>query len=574
MKRESIKNKKIILYGDERYIRDFLYVFDDIVPAYYVNDEIDGYAEHWEKIKEETLEDIMVIVCKYDELQASSNLRSIGLERGKNFISAEVCFEWLDFPITQISKSRDVYVWGAGEDGDHFFRNYLSKHGEIHIVGVIDSDPNKAGKSFFGRTIYLPEDIISSKNAFIIIATKKYYNDVRKMLESAGMKNREDFISFVGINQYASEMMKRTIYDVPKIDFLCEKPFKALELKPEGRILICGGMNETYVKVDPMYYSDFTDIWSSSVLKVIRLSCVNGTYTFCNPQICCYIRESGISDIDVDDYKYLKEKTEGQLQYLRKKKRHSKNTVLNRSNYEKREEKYPKTVQMGFDESCNLHCPSCRKEVRFADSDKLIELDKFKKRVYEEIIGNISKIKLAGQGEAFASSIYREMLFDEELAKSVGSIGILSNGSLFTPEMFDKLSTIWKNIDVFISMDGASKETAEKLRAGVNFEKWKNNMEYLGEMRRIGKIGKLAFNFVVQRSNYLEMPDYASMCLGFHADCIKFSMLGNWGNWSKEEFDRISMFDENGEMKHELIEVVNSEIFLRPEVFLFRWVDW
>ena len=123
-------------------------------------------------------------------------------------------------------------------------------------------------------------------------------------------------------------------------------------------------------------------------------------------------------------------------------------------------------------------------------------------------------------------------------------------------------------------MDGCTSETAQKLRAGADFERWKDNMRYLAKQREAGKIDFFAFNFVVQRDNYLEMPGYVKMCLGFHADEIKFSKIFNWGNYTAEEFDRVSMFDANDRMREELAEVVKDEIFGRKEVRLFKWIDW
>ncbi|MCI9143237.1 MAG: hypothetical protein HFH87_11555, partial [Lachnospiraceae bacterium] len=95
-----------------------------------------------------------------------------------------------------------------------------------------------------------------------------------------------------------------------------------------------------------------------------------------------------------------------------------------------------------------------------------------------------------------------------------------------------------------------------------------------GQKRQEGKIDFLAFNFVVQRDNYLEMPGFVRMCLDFHADEIKFSRIFNWGGEPEEVFERISMFDTNGDMKSELAGLVENEIFKRPEVRLFKWVNW
>ncbi len=574
MKRSDLKNKRIIILGDERYIRDFLYAFDDITPTLIVCNGSAEYQYQVNALKKENKCEVVIILCMYEEMDILADLRMFGYEKGRNLISAEECFKWLDFPIEDKSNNRDVFIWGTGDDGYWFFKNYLNYHAEIHIVGVIDSNQEKEGKIFFGKPIYQPQRVIEDASAFVIIASRRYYTEIRKILEQYGFKNKEDFVSFLEINSYASAMMRKTVYDIPKIDFLCEKPFSAFEIKPEGRTLICGGMHETYEKCIPMYYADFSDIWHSNLLKVVRLSCINGTYSFCDPVICNYIRESGVRTINTDDCKYEKEKTKQQIEYINKKRSNEINQIFDRDRYKRKELESPLTVQMGFDESCNLHCPSCRKSVYYAEANKLDELERFKDRIYAEVIDNVERIKIAGMGEAFAGKIYREMLFDSELAAKVRKLGIISNGSMFTPAIFDKLFEIWEEIRVMISMDGATKKTAEKLRKGINFDIWKHNMEYIGEMRKRGRIDNLAFNFVVQRENYLEMPDFVDLTLGYHADQIKFSVLGNWSGLSSKEFDEYSMFDENGEMKPELVDVVRDERFGRKEVHLFRWVDW
>ena len=181
---------------------------------------------------------------------------------------------------------------------------------------------------------------------------------------------------------------------------------------------------------------------------------------------------------------------------------------------------------------------------------------------------------MAGDGEAFASKVYRRILFNQEFSRHIRQIGILSNGTLLTPSNFDKLAENYDSIKIFISMDGCTKETAEKLRAGADFEKWKKNMEYLGHKREEGKIDFLAFNFVVQRENYLEMEEYVKMCFGFRADGIKFSQLKRIGEQSVEEFEQKNMFDSDGNMKPELEKVVQNELFRRPEVHLFTWINW
>lgn len=52
------------------------------------------------------------------------------------------------------------------------------------------------------------------------------------------------------------------------------------------------------------------------------------------------------------------------------------------------------------------------------------------------------------------------------------------------------------------------KEIAEKLRRGIDFDCWKENMNFLGQMRSANRISILAFTFIVQNDNYQESSIY------------------------------------------------------------------
>ena len=48
----------------------------------------------------------------------------------------------------------------------------------------------------------------------------------------------------------------------------------------------------------------------------------------------------------------------------------------------------------------------------------------------------------------------------------------------------------------------------------------------------------LRLGFVVQQSNYREIPDFVRMAFNFGGiDRVTFSPIVDWGTWSKEEFD-------------------------------------
>lgn len=566
-------NRKVVIYGSGRYPKDFLYVFDKIQVAYYVDDEAGANKKSYQILRNEEKDKVFVIICKYNEKRARKNLEDIGFCRGVNYISATELFHLLDFPIKEIAKERNVYIWGTGEISHNFFHNFVEKNPDLDIVGCIDSDFSKKGKTFFRRPIYMPEEVINNSKNFFIIASTLYYQEIKEVLLKYGKKEERDFIPSLALNQGASWMMRETIYDIPRLNYVCSKAFQDVALMKEGRISVCAGVKDALNYIVPLYCASFESVWHSNVMKILRLSMINGTYSFCNEQKCDLKQNCGKRTIDTDELHYYLHNTKEQMEYVARKETLPRDFVFCDENYSIREKEYPDVVMCSFDRTCNLHCPSCRKEKYIADGKEKEVLFDFTKRIESELFPYVNRLKVAGDGETFFSEIYRSIVFNREIADKIHSIGILSNGTLLTPSNFDNVSKLYESINIFISMDGATKETAEKLRAGCNFERWMKNMNYLRQKREEGKIKFLSFNFVVQRANYLEMPEYVKMCLGFHADGIKFSQIRNTG-WTEEEFEEISMFDVNGLMKPELAEIVKDEVFERPEVHLFTWIDW
>ena len=88
--------KKIIIYGVGKIQQDFQYIFDWIVSEYYVDsnkmilDKPNIYPIN--KILEEKLDDILVIVCIHDKKEAEQNLVELGLSYKKNFLWVDDLF--------------------------------------------------------------------------------------------------------------------------------------------------------------------------------------------------------------------------------------------------------------------------------------------------------------------------------------------------------------------------------------------------------------------------------------------------------------------------------------------------
>lgn len=570
--------KKIVLYGDERYIRDFLYVFHNIKPAYCINDYADGFAESITRLKEDNKKELFVIICKYDDLLASNKLEKMGYTYKEDYIYASDLFENLDFPIKEIGATKKIYVWGTGEKSHEFFHAYIDRRTDFDVTGCIDSDKAKKDCTFFRRPIYQPEDILSKDNIFVIVASTLYWSEIKKELLSYGKMEDVDFVHYTAINSWASWLMRETVYSIPRLDYVCPKPFQDACLMGEGRIMSCAGLANMTTWITPTYYKDFDSVWHSNILRIIRLSIINGTYSFCNSSKCNYLyrcgeqRELNTKEIHYKlHYGFNSPDGNDSNKEIQKYKRED---VIDKEHYKIEEAHYPKTVMCSFDSTCNLHCSSCRPEVYAVQGKVKEQMEEYSNNMIRDVFQHVDRVKVAGDGEAFASDIYRGILFNKDVYSNVKKLGILSNGTLLRKSYVDKLVENYEEVKIFISMDGATGVTAEKLRKGINFEKWLDNMQYIASLRKKGKIDFLAFNFVVQRDNFREMPDFVKMCMSFNADQIKFSKIFNWGRFSQKEFERISMFDSSGKPKKELSKVIENEIFNNDKVNIFEWVDW
>ncbi|MCI9143556.1 MAG: hypothetical protein HFH87_13250, partial [Lachnospiraceae bacterium] len=322
-----MEDKKIVIYGSGRYPKDFLYVFDHIQAAYFVDEQAhDDVRSFWELQKEAG--EIFVIICKYDDREARKNLEKIGLKKGSGYAAAADLFWKLDFPIREIAEKRDIYVWGTGDVSHDFFHTFVESHPDVEIVGCVDSNPDKSGKTFFRRTIYIPDEVLEGRDNFYIIASTLYYGEIRNILLAHGKQEGKDFISSRAIHQRASWMMRETVYDVPKLDYVCPKAFQDVVLREEGTLSVCSGIRNVDQWNTPLFYSEFDRVWHSNIMKILRLSMLNGTYSFCDPQKCDLLQNCGKRNIDTDELHYCFHRTKMQIEYIAEKETLPKETIF------------------------------------------------------------------------------------------------------------------------------------------------------------------------------------------------------------------------------------------------------
>ena len=295
--------------------------------------------------------------------------------------------------------------------------------------------------------------------------------------------------------------------NVLSVQWQCAKPFETLDIQREHAGVCCTSW-VPYSVGNPRKMKG-QEIWGGKPIELLRSSILDGSYRYCNPSYCPHLKSALINRSESDNLC---------LEGL----------------------KSPKYIQLSYDKSCNLSCPSCRNSHIYADGEMLDELAKIKDDVVLPLLANSSAIvSITYSGDPFASKHYRKLL--RELESDIYSkvrIILATNGTLMTPDLWSELQKIWDRIKlVTISVDAATPETYSKLRPPGNWALLINNLKFLSNWRHQEKSRmRLVLNFCVQKANFEEMEDFLTLASRLGYDEVYFQRLLNWGLFSASQY--------------------------------------
>jgi MoaA/NifB/PqqE/SkfB family radical SAM enzyme len=233
-----------------------------------------------------------------------------------------------------------------------------------------------------------------------------------------------------------------------------------------------------------------------------------------------------------------REITNNTFKYCDKKCRMRRNLSLNREPIAK----VPTDILLLTDGSCNLYCSSCRKRREGPTDENIL------RRTYEALtpyLSNIRLINALGSGEVFASEPTLDWLSSLN-ANDHPDLRLLlqTNGQLFS-KRWNRLYNIASMVECLnLSIDAASKETYEKLRRGAGWDRLKDSIDYIQELRKKRELNcTLRACFVVQEDNFTEMPAFVELCQEWGFDYIEFQQL-HIARLSSSKFKRMNVIDE------------------------------
>jgi radical SAM protein with 4Fe4S-binding SPASM domain len=167
----------------------------------------------------------------------------------------------------------------------------------------------------------------------------------------------------------------------------------------------------------------------------------------------------------------------------------------------------PLKLEMDIVNQCNLRCVMCHfsSAEYFKRKKEEISVGDFT-RVAEQLFPLCSYVSLSYSTEPLLHRKFGELLRITGRYK-IPFVYMHTNGLLLNDETIGQLIESKFN-QVCISVDGATKQTYERIRAGAKFERLVANIEAVNRAKkRAGsRLPRLGFNVVLMRSNIMELP--------------------------------------------------------------------
>ena len=276
-----------------------------------------------------------------------------------------------------------------------------------------------------------------------------------------------------------------------KIKNKCPRPFDTVLIDKQGSCYACECQSWLPQSIGNLQIKSLEDIIGGGMHRHLQSSVVDGTYRYCNSQQCSYIKSGAVMHGRLE-----------RIQHLR----------------------------LAIDDSCNLRCPSCRRGMIFHKKGSTYNLGI---RLADKINDWLQRfehpvqVHIGSDGDPFASHIYRHFMEQTPERDNI-KYSLLTNGLMFreyhthVPNVIDNLN------ELGVSIDGASKDTYERLRLGGRWDKIKENLECIASLRQKHNF-RFVLHFVVQRDNYHEMMDIIQMGEQYGADRVWLNKIEDWG---------------------------------------------
>lgn len=282
----------------------------------------------------------------------------------------------------------------------------------------------------------------------------------------------------------------------------CNVPYTSLTVNMDGLCFLC--RCDAHLPISVGSITDFdclNDVWTNPMARELQRTVDQKEYTYCAVNHC------GILDQHLSNTEYY--------------------------------------ISINIDESCNLACPTCRKQAILHTQGPVYDTKLLQITHFIKLIEKFDKpllLAISGNGDPLASRIMRPVFLNWQ-PKLNQKVKLFTNGLLMNKLLPD--SPVLPYIAEFqISIDAGTKEVYEQVRKPGRFDILENNLSWLRDNQPVNSNVRLMF--CLSKYNATDITNFANLCskFGFHGEITK---VDNWYT-----FDDFTQVDVIGNTKHPL----------------------
>jgi hypothetical protein len=336
------------------------------------------------------------------------------------------------------------------------------------------------------------------------------------------------------------------VLDYDLSERFCKVPFTTLSTGWKGDAFVCNCPAWVPFPTGNVLNAESSEqVWNSEAALEIRRSILDGDYSYCSRTLCSFITAQKLPRKDEIKDPLLR----GYIDH-----------------HTTRLEESPQLVELNYDTTCNLACPSCRTEILVASADEQDAFALAKDRVILPLLRKANSAYVSGGGEAFASKHTRSILSGLNRRDYPDlDLHLITNGQLLTPQRWSEFPVLGEMIGTLsVSIDAASAETYESLRRPGKWSVLMRNLELISGLRRSGEIRDFWINFVVQRDNFREMLPFVELGARLGVDQIWFQRVVNYGAYDEATFSGIDVTSPQHPDHAELLGILRHPLLRRP----------
>jgi sulfatase maturation enzyme AslB (radical SAM superfamily) len=330
---------------------------------------------------------------------------------------------------------------------------------------------------------------------------------------------------------------------------ICPAPFVQIDVLERSSHLCCASWLNT--SAGNMQTNAWEDVWNSEAAQAIRESIHDGSYRYCNKGACPKIQAN-----DLTPAAELAAQSGFWRDILE-----SAATAVPQG---------PEIVNLAYDRTCNLSCPSCRVERFAADEALRARFDRMQERTILPLLKGAKTVFITGSGDPFASKNFRrlmEQLTPEDYPEL--RFQVMTNGMLFTPRQWESFPALHNRVKILkISVDAATGPTHELLRRGARWPTVLENMAFAGELTARGAVDHFELVFTVQTENYREMGDAVDLARQVGATGIYFARITNWGTFTDDQYRDKAVFLTSHDAHADFLQHMQDRRLRDPMVLL------